>query len=165
MYAAMHKISTQLLHRTKSRIIGWEQPVVIAVALSGRGPRGDAMFRNWMRLTNEVVMLGFETQRVIGLRWVKIGEAFARRARSRVRGTAHGHRKNHCFSGSRDDPGSRWLSWEGNTPLSNACAGEQTPLVEVLATETNTLTALIHVNDVRGHAAVLALFDEVIAAG
>jgi hypothetical protein len=26
-------------------------------------------------------------------------------------------------------------------------------------------TTLIHVNDVRGHAAVLALFDEVIAAG
>jgi len=46
----------------------------------------------------------------------------------------------------------------------NACAGEQTPLVEVLATETNTLTALIHVNDVRGQA-VLAVFDEVIAAG
>ena len=49
-----------------------EQPVVIAVALSGRGPRGDAMFRNWMRLTNEVVMLGFETQRVIGLRLVRL---------------------------------------------------------------------------------------------
>jgi hypothetical protein len=72
MYAAMHKISTQLLHRTKCRIIVWEQPVVIAVALSGRGPRGDAMFRNWMRLTNEVVMLGFETQRVIGLRLVRL---------------------------------------------------------------------------------------------
>ena len=72
MYAAMHKISTQLLHRTKCRIIGWEQPVVIAVALSGRGPRGDAMFRNWMRLTNEVVMFGFETQRVIGLRLVRL---------------------------------------------------------------------------------------------
>jgi hypothetical protein len=41
-------------------------------------------------------------------------------------------------------PGSRWLSWEGNTPLSNACAGEQTPLVEVLATEKNTLTADHH---------------------
>jgi hypothetical protein len=30
------------------------------------------MFRNWMRLTNEVVMLGFETQRVIGLRLVRL---------------------------------------------------------------------------------------------
>src|SRR6185503_13579947 len=53
-------------------LICLEQPVVIAVALSGRGPRGDAMFRNWMRLTNEVVMLGFETQRVIGLRLVRL---------------------------------------------------------------------------------------------
>jgi hypothetical protein len=26
MYAAMHKISTQLLHRTKCRIIGWNSP-------------------------------------------------------------------------------------------------------------------------------------------
>jgi hypothetical protein len=30
------------------------------------------MFRNWMRLTNEAVLLGFETQRVIGLRLVKL---------------------------------------------------------------------------------------------
>jgi len=30
------------------------------------------MFRNWVRLTNEVVMLGFETQRVIGLRLVRL---------------------------------------------------------------------------------------------
>ena len=58
-----------------ARIIGWEQPVVIAVALSGRGPREDAMFRNWMRLTNEVVMLGFETQRVIGLRLVRLSRS------------------------------------------------------------------------------------------
>jgi hypothetical protein len=159
MYAAMHKISAQLLHRTKCRIIGWEQPVVIAVALSGR--LAETLCLETGCMTNEVVMLGFETQRVIGLRLVRLS---ARRARSRVRGTAHGHRKNHRFSGSRDDPGSRWLSWEGNTPLSNACAGEQTPLVEVLATETNTLTARIHVNDLRGQA-VLAVFDEVIAAG
>jgi hypothetical protein len=30
------------------------------------------MFRNWMRLTNDAVLLGFETQRVIGLRLVKL---------------------------------------------------------------------------------------------
>jgi len=30
------------------------------------------MFRNWMRLTNDAVMLGFETQRVIGLRLVRL---------------------------------------------------------------------------------------------
>ena len=30
------------------------------------------MFRNWMRMTNDAVMLGFETQRVIGLRLLKL---------------------------------------------------------------------------------------------
>jgi hypothetical protein len=30
------------------------------------------MFRNWMRLTNDAVLLGFETRRVIGLRLVKL---------------------------------------------------------------------------------------------
>jgi hypothetical protein len=30
------------------------------------------MFRNWTRLTNDAVLLGFETQRVIGLRLVKL---------------------------------------------------------------------------------------------
>jgi len=73
MYAAMHKISTQLLRCTKYRIIGLEQGVVVAVALSGPGQsRGGVMFRNWMRLTNDAVLLGFETQHVIGLRLVKL---------------------------------------------------------------------------------------------
>jgi hypothetical protein len=100
------------------------------------------MFRNWMRLTNEVT-LGFETQRVIGLRLVRLSRGGPAAESEALRMVPE---KNHCFSGSRDDPGSRWL------------------IVEVLATETNTLTALIHVNDVRGQA-VLAVFDEVIAAG
>ena len=30
------------------------------------------MFRNWIRLTNDAVMLGLETQRVIGLRLMKL---------------------------------------------------------------------------------------------
>jgi len=30
------------------------------------------MFKNWMRMTNDTVMLGFETQRVIGLRLLKL---------------------------------------------------------------------------------------------
>jgi hypothetical protein len=34
MYAAMHKISTQLLQCTRCRIKGLEQVVVVAVALS-----------------------------------------------------------------------------------------------------------------------------------
>src|SRR4029078_6907325 len=75
MYAAMHKISTQLLRRTKCRIICLEQPVVVAGALIdpvGGQSRGGAMFRNWMRLTNDAVLLGFETQHVIGLRLVKL---------------------------------------------------------------------------------------------
>jgi hypothetical protein len=52
-----------------------EQPVVVAVALIdpvGGQSRGGAMFRNWMRLTNDAVLLGFETQHVIGLRLVKL---------------------------------------------------------------------------------------------
>ena len=99
------------------------------------------MFRNWMRLTNDAVLLGFETQHVIGLRLVKLsrGGPAAESEALRI-----GHGKNHRFSGSRDDPRSRWLSWEDNTPLSNTCAGEPTPLVEVLATETNTLAADHH---------------------
>jgi hypothetical protein len=73
MYAAMHKISTQLLQCTKCRIKGPEQAVIVAVALSRGGQsRGGAMFRTWMRLTNDAVLLGFETQRVIGLRLVKL---------------------------------------------------------------------------------------------
>ena len=49
--------------------------MVVAVALIdpvGGQSRGGAMFRNWMRLTNDAVLLGFETQRVIGLRLVKL---------------------------------------------------------------------------------------------
>jgi hypothetical protein len=30
------------------------------------------MFGNWMRMTNDAVMLGFEMQRVIGLRLLKL---------------------------------------------------------------------------------------------
>jgi hypothetical protein len=30
------------------------------------------MFRNWMRLTNDAVLLGFDIQRVIGLRLMKL---------------------------------------------------------------------------------------------
>ena len=30
------------------------------------------MFRNWMRLTRDVVLLGVETQRVMALRWMKL---------------------------------------------------------------------------------------------
>ena len=53
----------------------WNQPTVVAVALIGPvggQSRGGAMFRNWMRLTNDAVLLGFETQHVIGLRLVKL---------------------------------------------------------------------------------------------
>jgi len=52
-----------------------EQPVVVAVALIdpvGGQSRGGAMFRNWMPLTNDAVLLRFETQHVIGLRLVKL---------------------------------------------------------------------------------------------
>ena len=34
--------------------------------------RGENMFRNWMRLTNDAVMLGLETQSVMGLRLMKL---------------------------------------------------------------------------------------------
>ena len=30
------------------------------------------MFKNWMRMMNDAVMLGFETHRVIGLRLMKL---------------------------------------------------------------------------------------------
>ena len=30
------------------------------------------MFKNWMRVTNDAVMLGLEAQRVIGLRLMKL---------------------------------------------------------------------------------------------
>lgn len=33
---------------------------------------GEIMFRNWMRLTHDAVLLGVETQRVIGLRLMKL---------------------------------------------------------------------------------------------
>ena len=34
--------------------------------------RGENMFRSWMRLTNDAVMLGLETQSVMGLRLMKL---------------------------------------------------------------------------------------------
>ena len=30
------------------------------------------MFENWLRLTRDVMLLGMETQRVMGLRWMKL---------------------------------------------------------------------------------------------
>jgi hypothetical protein len=33
---------------------------------------GEIMLKNWMRLTRDVVLLGVETQRVMGLRWMKL---------------------------------------------------------------------------------------------
>ena len=45
------------------------------------------MFRTWMRLTNDAMLLGFETQRVIGLRLVKLSRGGPD---SRIRGAAHG---------------------------------------------------------------------------
>ena len=72
----------------KSRIKDLEQAVIVAVALSRGGQsRGGAMFRTWMRLTNDAMLLGFETQRVIGLRLVKLSRGGPD---SRIRGAAHG---------------------------------------------------------------------------
>jgi hypothetical protein len=34
--------------------------------------RGENMFSNWMRLASDAVMLGLETQRVMGLRLIKL---------------------------------------------------------------------------------------------
>ena len=95
--------------------------MVIAVALSGRGPRADAMFRNWMRLTNDAVMLGFETQRVIGLRLVRLSRGRPAAQSEALRMVTE---KNHRSSGSRDDAGSRWFSSDSDTPLPDTCEGE-----------------------------------------
>src|SRR5262249_38654184 len=62
---------------TKGRTGPLEQaPRATVVALqamhAGGRSRGGTMFRNWMRITNDAVMLGFETQRVIGLRLLKL---------------------------------------------------------------------------------------------
>lgn len=48
----------------------YTSPQLAPLRQSMSGPKfpGENMFRNWMRLANDAVMLGLETQRVMGLR-------------------------------------------------------------------------------------------------
>jgi hypothetical protein len=64
----MHKGRTYRLEQTSLAT------VVAFRATHGGEPqsRGKSMFKNWMRVTSDAVMLGFETQRVIGLRLIKL---------------------------------------------------------------------------------------------
>jgi hypothetical protein len=70
------KFSTQTIAMHKKFAHGlWNRhraaTVVALRAMSEAQSRGGIMFRNWIRVTNDAVMLGFETQRVIGLRLIK----------------------------------------------------------------------------------------------
>src|SRR5262245_62995298 len=72
----MHKIPTQTIATHQRSHTGfWNRHRAQRLSPSGAvgsRSRGGTMFRNWMRMTNDAVMLGFETQRVIGLRLLKL---------------------------------------------------------------------------------------------
>jgi hypothetical protein len=73
----MHKISTQTIamhkrsHKALEQTLGATVVALQAIHIGSRS-RGGTMFGNWMRMANDAVMLGFEMQRVIGLRLLKL---------------------------------------------------------------------------------------------
>ena len=90
------------------------------------------MFRNWMPMTSDAVMLALESQSVIGLRLMKLSRG-GRAAEAEAMRMVAEKKRRHCRS--RNDFGPRRLAGVGNPALSNACASEQAALVEALATE------------------------------
>ena len=78
------------------------------------------MFKTWFGLTLDAVLLGFETQRVMGL----AGENSGGRTGGAGRGAAHGHGENGGSGRSGDDTGDRWLRAEGRSPLPHPRQGE-----------------------------------------
>ena len=71
------------------------------------------MFKTWFGLTLDAVLLGFETQRVMGLRLAKIAAG----DRGAGRGAAHAHGENGGSGRSGDDTGDRRLAAEGRSAV------------------------------------------------
>ena len=80
------------------------------------------MFKTWFGLARDAVLLGFETQRVIGLRLAKMAEGGPA---ARGRGPAHGHGEVRRPGRSGDDAGHRRLAADGRSPLSQTRQGQR----------------------------------------
>ena len=89
------------------------------------------MFRNWMPMTSDAVMLALESQNVIGLRLMKLSRGGRAAEAEAMRMVAE---KSGAIAEAGMTLAAR-LAGVGNPALSNACASEQAALVEALATE------------------------------
>ena len=93
IYAALHKSSTKILHRTNLPRLPRRNKLPLGSRSAGEDARmrangthrlsrrcpahaqakhGEIMIRNWMQLTHDAMLLGFESQRVMGLRLMKL---------------------------------------------------------------------------------------------
>jgi hypothetical protein len=67
------KFQSEISHCTNCRSQFWNGSWQLAVArIHARKSGEPEMFRSWMRMTSDAFMLGLETQRVIGLRLMKL---------------------------------------------------------------------------------------------
>jgi hypothetical protein len=64
MLIAAHKRS-----HLREELISSAIALLRAIVVIGKGR---PMFKNWMQITRDAMLLGVETQRVMGLRWIKL---------------------------------------------------------------------------------------------
>ena len=88
---------------------------------------GEIMFRNWMQLTHDAMLLGLESQRVMALRLMKL----SRGGRAAHAEALRMFSENQRPSGSWDNAGARRLSGNCNPTLPNACQIEQAAFIKV----------------------------------
>ena len=80
------------------------------------------MFRNWMQLTHDAVLLGLESQRVMGLRLMKLSRGGRPAQAEALRMISE---KAHRPSGGGDNSGAWWLGWKRHTALPITCQIEK----------------------------------------
>ena len=85
-----------------------------------------------MQLTHDAVLLGLESQRVMGLRLMKLSRGGRAAQAEALRMFSE---KDHRPSGGGDNAGAWWLSGKRHTTLPITCQVEQAALVKVITRE------------------------------
>ena len=87
------------------------------------------MFRKWMQLTHDAVMLGLESQRVMGLRLMKLSRGGRAAQAEALRMFSE---KTSALAEAGTTLATRRLSGDRHPTLPNACQVEQAALVKVI---------------------------------
>jgi hypothetical protein len=87
------------------------------------------MFGSWMRLTHDALLLGFESQRVMGLGLMKLSRGGRPAHGEAVRMIAE---KATALAGAGDNSSPWWLGWKRLATLPITCQVERAALVKVI---------------------------------